>query len=219
MGIPAEVSRIIPGAPRYAMVDVRIDQAALDRITAEIRSIPGAMERLMPPALNDAAREMRSWFARRFADRMGLRRKRSITDRLTLTPKASAGSLSAGVRIGLTRLTIASFRDVQQVPSGVTWSTGGSRLRGGFIPRAFIRKHAWNWRSVQYLDNMQVWRRAGPMGRTAQLVPRYPLFVMRGPSLAYAFDEDPAFVADAESTGQAILEKKVAQQVNRILKT
>lgn len=219
------------------MLQVRIDTAAMDRITKEIQSIPGAMERLMPPALNAAAAEMKTDLAREFGARMDLQRKASIKDRLELSPKAAKGAWTAGVRISLARFLIGSFRDVQQTAYGVGWTTGGSTLRGGWIPRAFIVQGVTQYKSGEYQGTRMVLRRAmrGEKGfttygmnraghqvkatRAGDIVQRYSLKALRGPSLAYAFSGDSQFQAQAEATGGQILEKKVQQQVNRILKT
>lgn len=207
--------RFGPG-PRYRMIDVRVDQAALDRVSARIRHLPGAVARIMPPALNASASEMRTVLYRAFTSRMELRRKSSVKDRLTLTPKASRGKWASGVRISLARFTIGSFKDVQQTPSGVTWSAGGSNLRGGFIPRAFLREGLTHYRTGEYIQGRQVWKRKEEGGR---MVPRYPIQLLRGPSLAKVFSDDAAFQSDMERQATAIVEKKLHQQVERILAT
>lgn len=206
---------------RYGTVQIRVDQEAIARITKEVATIPGAMRKIIPAALNAAASEARTYLGREFRARMNVRRRKSIDDRLHKGDPATENRWHTDIWFDLTRFTIASFRDVQQTPAGVTWSTGGTSesLRGGFIPRAFIRKGLTHYQTGEYMELRQVWRRAGPPGMSARLVPRKPLFVMRGPSLAYVFAEDPAFQDAAGEQGGRILEKKVSQQVNRFLTT
>jgi hypothetical protein len=217
--------RRVAGSPRYAFIEIKPDYARLDAILGRIKGLPGALERVIPPALNQAASEERTWLSREFGARMVMQRKRSIPDRLTLAPKAGRASWSAGIRIALTRFTLGSFQDVKQTPSGVTWSTGGTHLSGGFIPRAFLRLGLTHYLTGQYIEGRQVWRRAqqGEKGFSAALatraggiVRRYPIKMLRGPSLAKVFSADANFQADAERQGTAILEKKLASQVDRL---
>lgn len=206
---------------RTGSIQIKVDKEALRALTQEIESIPGAMSRAMPTAINAAVSETKTYLGREFRSRLNVIRKKSIDDRLHKSDPATASNWAAGIWFDLERFTVASFRDVQQTAGGVTWSTGGTSgsLEGGFIHRAFIQKGLTHYQTGKYMDLKQVWRRAGPMGRSAKLVPRYPLFVMRGPSLARAFAVDPGFQTEAETRAIAILEKKVTQQVNRILKT
>jgi len=218
-------SRIVAGSPRYAFIEIRPDYRKLDALMARIQGIPGAIARVMPPALNKSAAEERTWLAREFGTRLVMSRKSSIPQRLELTPKASRASWAAGVRIHLTRFTIASFKDVQQTPSGVTWSTGGTPLRGGFIPRAFIQKRYTHYLTGKEMNVPQAYRRAqkaekgfekGIETRAGGIVRRYPMKVLRGPSLARVFSDDPKFQARAEKEGTGIIEKKLASQVDRL---
>jgi hypothetical protein len=202
----------LSASPRYAFLDIRVDSAELKRIEAELRGIPGGMARAVPPALNAAAREERTWLYQQFCSRLNIARKTSVRDRLELRPRASPFNWSAGIRIALSRFTVAGFKGVRQTRRGVTWSpvAGQSRL----IPRAFVRGGFTHYRSGEYIEARQVWRRAERAGR---MMPRYPIQVMRGPSLAYVFAQDPGFQGQAERTGSAILSKKLDQQVNRLL--
>jgi hypothetical protein len=217
--------RIVAGSPRYAFLEIKPDYRRLDALIARVQGIPGAIQRIIPPALNKSAAEERTWLAREFGTRLVMQRQRSIADRMELTPRALRSSWSAGVRIALTRFTLGSFRDVQQTPSGVTWSTGGVRLSGGFLPRAFLRFGLTHYRTGQYLEGRQVWRRAqqgekgfgrGTPTRAGDIVRRYPIKLLRGPSLAKIFSDDPGLQQRAEQQGTIILEKKVGQQVDRL---
>lgn len=232
MNIAGDFYRIAPG-PRYAMLEVRVDQAKLDAWTARVRDIPGAMRRLMPAALNKTAAEAKTLLYREFLTRMHIARKASVRDRLTLTPKASATSWAAGVRIALTRFTVASFAGTQQTAYGVYWSprtAGGGKI----IPRTFLLARVKNYLSGKYIEGEQVFRRAqrGEKGfqskgvnraghivretRAGGIVARYSIKIMRGPSLARTFSDDPQFQGDMDRKGGAILEKKVLSQVDRI---
>jgi hypothetical protein len=217
-------SRYSVGDPRYKLIEVKVDQAKLDRITKELRKVPGAMERAIPPALNKTADEMRAVLYREFDRRLAVQRKSSIRSRLRSYPKAGRGNWRSGVRIDLARFALGSFRDVQQTPSGVTWSTGGSPLRGGFVPRAFLRAGLTHYRTGEYQKTRMVFRRAergdksfasGRPTRAGGIVRRYPLVVLRGPSLARVFSDDAALQGRVEAEGGRILEKKVQQQADR----
>lgn len=203
-------ARIAPG-PRYKTIEVRIDQAKLDAWTARLRGIPGAMTRAMPPALNATAREVRTRLYQAFLARMNIGRKASVKDRLALKPLASPVNWRAGVRIALTRFTVASFKGSRQLKAGVRWSPRQGMQR--MIPRAFIRRGLTNYLTGEYMEVRQVWKR---LDRGGRMVPRYPIQVMRGPSLARVFSDDPGFQNETERAGLAILEKKVRSQVDRI---
>lgn len=226
-------SRLIAGSPRYALLSISVD-ATLERLTREIQQVPGAMQRVIPPALNAAARQTRTMLYQAFTQRFDLRRKSSIKDRLEHRPKATRTRWFTGVRIALTRFTVGSFRDVQQTPSGVTWSTGGGRLRGGFIPRAFLRSGLTQYRTEQRQETRMVFRRAlrGEQGfqtegvnraghrvratRAGHIVQRYPLKVLRGPSLGRVFSDDRGFQGQMERGAEQLAAKTIQQQVERI---
>lgn len=217
--------RIVTGSPRYALLSVQVDRRRLEEITREIRSIPGAMERIFPPALNAAADEMRTWLRREFAARLRVTRQKSIADRVVVWPKASRGSLTAGARVSLTRLTVASFPH-RQTAYGVWWTVGDA-AGGRIIPRSFSREGLTHYKTHLYQPTRLVWRRAkqgekgfekGRPTRAGDIVQRYPIKVLRGPSLAKVFSDDPAFQTRAEAHGGAVLEKKIASQVDRLVK-
>lgn len=201
-------------SPRYAFLDIRIDKAKLAAVERAVRGIPGAMARLMPPALNQAAAQMRTWLYRQFAERMSIARKSSIRDRLAISPKATPANWSAGVRIELKRFTVASFKGVRQLKAGVRWSPRPGVMN--LIPRAFLTGGFTHYASGEYVESRQVWRRAEEGGR---MVPRYPIHVLKGPSLARVFSDDPSFQGQAEQAGAEIVSKKLDQQVSRIVKT
>jgi hypothetical protein len=223
--------RITPG-PRYALIEIRPDWAKLEALMARVRNIPNAVPRVLVPALNQSAAEEKTWLARRFGERLRILRKKSIPDRLTLTPKASRASMVAGVQIDLTRFTIASF-PTQRTAYGIWW-TSGSSAGGRIIPRSFMQAKYTHYQTGKEMDVTQVYRRAqrGEKGfaqnavnraghrvratRAGDIVQRYSIKVLRGPSLAKVFSDDPGFQAEAERQGVAILEKKVAQQVDRL---
>lgn len=211
MDAAGSYSRIVAGAPRYAFVNVRIDQAKLDAWTARVREIPGALARLLPPALNATAREMRTRLYQAFLARMNIARKTSVRDRLALTPTATRLDWSAGIRIALTRFTVASFKGTRQRQAGVEWQPRPGMVR--MIPRAFIRRGLTHYQTGEWMENRQVWKRAV---KGDVMVPRYPLQLMRGPSLARVFSDDANFQGAMERQGGQIMEKKVNQQVDRI---
>jgi hypothetical protein len=222
MNLATSGYRITPG-PRYALIEIRPDWAKLEALMARVRNIPNAVPRVLVPALNQSAAEEKTWLARRFGERLRILRKKSIPDRLTLTPKASRASMAAGVQIALTRFTVASF-PTQRTAYGIWW-TSGDTTGGRIIPRSFLQATYRHYLTGKEMDVAQVYRRAarGEKGfrealatRRGDIVKRYPIKILRGPSLAKVFSDDPGFQAEAERQGVAILEKKVAQQVDRL---
>jgi len=204
--------RFTPGQPRFAVLEIVPDKAALDQVTREIRHIPGALARMWPPALNAAAQETRTVLYKEFLLRMNIARKGSVKKRLELKPKATRHHPVAGVRIALSRFTVASFKGVRQLKEGVRWSAAPGAQR--VIPRAFVRKGFTHDKTGGYLNLKQVWRRKSEGGR---LVPRYPLSLLRGPSLAAVWENKPALRRQTEKQAGEIAVKKVSQQVARIL--
>jgi hypothetical protein len=205
--------RFQAGSPRYAALSVRLDQAKLDAITKEIAHIPGALRRIFPTSLNQAAAETKTLLYKEFLVRMNIARKASIKDRLTLTPKASRHSFVSGVRVALLRFMVTSFKGTRWLKrQGVRWSPGpgGSRI----IPHAFIAKGYTHAKTGQYMDQRMAWRRAGTGDN---LVPRTPILALRGPSLAMVFSKSPGFQAQIERQGSKIVEKKLTSQVQRII--
>ncbi|MEN6424016.1 MAG: hypothetical protein ABFE13_01535 [Phycisphaerales bacterium] len=198
--------------PRYAMVHVAVDHEALNRVAIALHGIPGAMDRVIPPAMNKAALEARTWLYTEFLKRMNIARRASIKDRLEHRPKASKASWSTGIRIALTRFTVTSFKGARQRKAGVEWQPRAGKTR--LIPRAFIRRGFTHYQTDKYVELRQAWRRAGGMGLRDKLVPRYPLFIMRGPSMARVFSDDPEFQDRAESQASIILNKKIGQRVD-----
>jgi hypothetical protein len=216
-------SRIVAGSPRYAFLEIRPDWVRLEAVMSRVRSVPNAVQRLLPPALNQAAAEERTWLTREFGSRLRVIRKRSIPDRLELTPKASRSTLAAGVRIALTRFTIASF-PTQRTAYGIWW-TSGNAAAGRIIPRSFLQARYRHYLTGEEMNVAQVYRRAqrgekgfekGRPTRAGDIVRRYPMKVLRGPSLARVFSDERGFQRAAERQGEAILEKKVASQVERL---
>lgn len=227
------------GEQRYAMIGVRVDEEALSRILRKIEAIPGAVERAAPAALNAAASETRTLLIDRFSTLMEFSRKKSVRDRVTIPRKASRGDWSTSVRISLSRFTIGSFKDVLQTPTGVTWDTGGdvwgAAFRGNHIPRAFVRKGLTHYKTEKYQETRMVFRRAmrGEKGfavdgvnqaghvvratRRGDIVQRYSLKVLRGPSLGLVFSRSGQMQSETETAAAAILEKKLRQQIGRFL--
>ncbi len=212
--------------PRFAQVEVHWDQAKLQRILYAIQDSPGAVGRAVPAALNKSADEMRNWMIRAFSSRMRIKHKQSIPDRLTRYPRASSAQWMAGVRIALTRLTVASFEGTRQTAYGVYWSPGAAGA-GRIIPRAFLRAKSRNYLSGKDIEVEQAYRRAmrgekgfekGRPTRAGDIVRRYPIKILRGPSLALVFTKDPGLLAQAEAQGQLILTKKLKSQVDRFTK-
>lgn len=232
-------TRFSKGERRYALIGVRVDQEALSRILRKIEGIPGAVERAVPAALNAAASETRTLLIERFSALMDFSRKKSVRDRVTIPRKAGRGNWSTAVRISLARFTIGSFKDVMQTPTGVSWDTGGdiwgAAFRGGFIPRAFVRKGLTHYKTGQEQDTRLVFRRAmrGEKGfaanavnqaghvvratRRGDIVQRYSLKVLRGPSLGLVFSRSGQMQSETEAAAVAILEKKLRQQVGRFV--
>jgi hypothetical protein len=218
--------RFRAGEQRFVSVAVRYDQAKLAALERFARRIPGGLGRLVPPALNQTAAEMRTWLVRELGGRVRVTRKKSITDRVTVYPRASAGRWVSGVRVGLGRFTVASFPH-HRTAYGVWW-TAGAAGAGRIIPRAFVQAGYTHAITGERINVEQVYRRAqrgekhfdkGRPTRRGDIVQRYPLKVLRGPSLAAVFSRDPGLVAEAERHGGAVLEKKIASQVRRFVVT
>jgi len=225
-------SRIVAGAPRYAFLSVTLDEVAMRQLQDRLAEVPNALARVMPPALNKTAQEARTLLYREFLTRMNIARKASIKDRLEHAPKASRSSWAAGVRIALTRFTVASFKGTRQMKAGVRWSPEQGVTQ--MIPRAFIRQGLTHYKTGEHMELRQVWRRlqasdpdfrtSGTTGggheikgtRAGDRVQRYPLKIMRGPSLAKVFSDDPGFQAGVEAKSGGILTKKIEQQIDRI---
>ncbi len=195
---------------RYQMLDAQIDQAKIDAIMKAVNHIPGGIRKAMPPALNRTAQEGRTVMSREFRTRLNVK-VGSIKSRLELIPKASQSKLVSGIRIALSRITLTSFKGTRQLKGsrkrqgGVKWSPSPGDQR--MVPRAFIQTGKGNTR--------QAFRRAQETEN--KLVPRYPIHVLRGPSLGYVFAHNPSLQRAMTVVGGRILEKKAKQQVNRLL--
>ncbi len=216
--------RNLPAAQRYASIAVHVDEAKLARLEQMVRGIPQALARIAPPALNKTADEMRTWLGGELVRRMAILRKKSIRDRLATDPKASAASWQSGIRISLARFTIASFQ-TQQTAAGVAWYPG---ILGTWrsIPRAFLRATYRHYQTGEQMDVAQVYRRtrstekgfrADLATRRGDMVRRYPIRVLRGPSLAMVFTKDRNLLDGANKRGGEVLEKKFASQVDRFI--
>lgn len=204
--------RFTPGAARFDVIEVVPDKAALTQVTREIRAIPGALARMWPPALNAAAKETRTLLYKEFLLRMNIAKKSSIKSRLELKPRATRYNPAAGIRIALSRFTVASFKGTRQLKEGVRWSPAPGAQQ--VIPRAFLRKGMTHYKTGEHMTLKQVWRRKSAGDK---LVPRYPLSLLRGPSLAAVWERKPGLRRQVEKQAGEIVVKKVAQQVARIL--
>lgn len=212
------------GGPRFLELHISYDEDKLRRIERVVSGIPNAMNRIVPPTLNTTAGEMKTWLYKELVERTGIIRKKSVRDRLTVTPKASGGSWRAGLRVALTRFTIFSFA-TQQTATGTAWYPG---MLGTwrFIPHAFIQRRYTHPITGETMDVGQVYRRTrfgekgfdrGAATRRGDMVRRYPIRVLRGPSLALLFSKDARLQAKAEGHGGEVLEKKMQQQVARVI--
>lgn len=201
------------GEPRFVSLSVRYDAAKLQALQRAVRGIPNALARMVPSALNKTAGEMRNWLARQLGLRLWIQRKESLDSRVTVHPKASGANWTSGVRIDLRRFTLAAFPHHQQ-REGVWWISGPSG-KGKVIPRSFIQKSYRHWKTGAQMDVEQVYRRAGRGDGT--LVPRYPIMVLRGPSLGIVFSRDQALLREAQRHGAEVLDKKLASQVQRVI--
>jgi hypothetical protein len=223
--------RLDAGAPRYILLQVRYDEAKLRAMQRALKGFPGAMSRAVPSALNKTAKEMQTWLRRALSHRVRIRRIESLNDRVRAYPVQTANG-SSGVLISLTRFTMASFLDVIPMEPGVYFAPYVGRA-GQIIPRSFIQYRYRNFQSGQRLDVAQVYRRAqrGEKGfaedainraghrvratRRGDIVQRYSLKLLRGPSLGMVFSKDPGLIAAAEKQGAEILDKKFQSQIDR----
>lgn len=208
--------------PRYARIQVRYDEAKLQAVTAALQAMPGQLAQAVPAALNQSADEMKTWFYNQFAGRLSLKRKQGIKDRLTVTPRASVASWTSGVRIALTRLTVADFQ-TQASRLGVWWYPGDYGT-WKLLPRSFLQSGYTHYLTGQYIEVAQVYRRAkqgekgfekGRPTRSGDIVRRYPIKVLRGPSLALVLTKDSGLVAQTEVHAEEVLTKKLLSQVDR----
>jgi hypothetical protein len=225
--------RFLPGERRFVAIDIHLDESKLAAFERAAQRIPGGMSRMAPPALNKAADEMKTWLYREIAARMAVTRTKSIKDRLLVRPLASATSWISGVRIGLSRLTVASFK-TRRTRYMVYWTP---EMGHGWreIPRAFWQAGYTHSKTSERIEVEQVYRRvkSGEKGfmsaginragnvvqatAAGDIVRRYSIKVMRGPSVAMAFSRDRILPGRAGITGNMILTKKLASQVARFV--
>jgi hypothetical protein len=230
-----EMHRVI--TDRWVSLGIRYDEAKLRAVETALKGMPGALQRAVPSALNKTAAEMSTWFFRELQGRLHLKRKDSLRGRISQYPVASGDSWVSGVRLNKARFTVASFASLFRSPYGIFW---WNPLRGQvrLIPRGFLQERYTHYQTGKEMDVAQVYRRAaeGEQGypnvpypafmrnraghivkqtRLGEFVQRYSIKVMRGPSIAMVFSRDPTLIAQAESHGSEILDKKIQSQVDR----
>lgn len=197
------------------MYEVVFDEAKLAGIQHLLRRFPGALRRIVPPAVNQTADAAREDFCDEITAIRTIRR-RSVKSKIKIT-KATAGRWSAFVKISKRRISLMGFGAKWWYAPGTRVMRRSKRTEKLYASRA--RVVTYNISGQKYLQhafiavgkssNRLVFERIGKA--------RHPLRSLSGPSLGRVVEDAPAILERCCAAANEDLVVRIHREVARFL--
>lgn len=182
------------------LVEVRYDEAKLQRIRRMLRNVPNALPKVMSRAINKTATSARAEITRRIAARAKIKAK-AIRQAIVIH-KASYKRWQATLNVTHKRIPLIHF-GARQLKKGVTYriEKTGPRKR---IKSAFVQ-------------TMPVSGHKGVFRRYRATTRRLPIIELYGPSVAGVFEGAAGIARGVQQSALQKLEANIDAQVRYLL--
>lgn len=200
--------------------EIKINEAQLDAMLAQLHSVPKALPRVLRNAVNDTAKSAQVEIAKKVAKSIKVKQS-TVKSRINIK-KATLKNLFAWIRIKDRPMSLLNF-GARQTDKGVSFrGTDGKRI---LQERAFIGKGG----NDGFRSNVWVRMKKGEIGKPAvkveqgeklagvKLVSRKPLQKLVGPSVAEMYNNFSGFAAQVISKAQSNLNKNLQRHINLVL--
>jgi len=187
------------------LIDVQLDEARLKGIEQMLSGIPRGMPKVVTRALNKTATTARSQTVKAISKKVAIKQK---DIRLNVKMwKASYRRWVSTIKITGKRLPLIYF-GATQTKRGVGYriDRGAGRKRA---PHAFITTMIKKKKTGEDVEYRGVFARIGKS--------RFPLRVLRGPSVVGVFQKAPGLAARLLATANRRLEQEIDRQVGVLL--
>ena len=192
------------------LVEIKFDQRKLNNIRRQMSGYPGALEKIMPRAINKTAKSIRTKAARGLSQITGLSVK-TLRDRFHINPARGAFWFSnifpKGGSIPLIKM------GARQTKAGVSYKSfkgGGRQLVGGGIIEGISidAKETFINTRTDTGKKAVLWRVHGE---------QYPVWELFGPSTAELMSDNPALLDRLTREAVSDLERNISVQVALVL--
>ena len=193
---------------RPPAISVTIDKTKMRAIEQAVGEVPHALPKIMVRALKRTGAGARTELDRQIRAELTLKKKASMK-RIVDEQKASHANWVWRIGISRERVSLGSFRHRWSKRRGVTYTIRKGLKRR--VPTAFVRPNPHGGDDTPEA----VFRRAE---RGGELVPRYPLVFLRGPSLGQVLTDAPGMVQKVQAHGSERLTNEVHHQIEYVLR-
>jgi len=217
----SDCPRIMITAPN---IRVEVDKAKMVRIERAVRGSKSAMGRIVYNALKKTSKKGRTMVDKEVRAILMIKKK-SVMSRIVDVEKASRNNWRWRLGISTKRdIGIASFGSVSQGKEGVRYTI--KRGLRKMALRAFLTEGFTHAKSGEFIKSKSVWRRAiagekpfskGTPTRAGNIVRRYPLIHLKGPSIGHVVKNSREILAKVHVQGQRDLNREIDGQLKREL--
>lgn len=200
-------------------VDIEVDESKLKAVERQVRGIPGAMNRIMPPAINRTATTARVTTAQAIAGQ--IKWAVSTVKKGIKIIKARRGLWKARVSVTTKRIPLIHF-GTRQTQKGVSYQISKSKGRKT-IAGAFKQTMPTTG-PKQKKGHKGVFMRKGKAKTSTGLDTkgrprkgRLPIRELYGPSLGIVFEDAASIAADITASTGDVLEKNIDSKVQFLL--
>ena len=221
-------------------IEIKIDPKQLNEIGELLAAIPREIPKIMRSALNTTAAQARTQIVKRLSTMVKLKDS-VLRDAIKLT-RASTTRWLARIDVHGKRIPLIYF-GARQIAFGVTYRIS-DMMGAGFLRHAFIqtmKKGEGVWMRFQRKDAFQTFwtkkwkaRRSHKIGALVsdiiakgkggkftgtegELVPRFPVYFLRGPSPGALVDSIPGYGELVAMYAGYNLERNIDEQLERVL--
>jgi len=193
---------------RAPAISVTIDKTKMRAIEQAVAEVPHALPKIMVRALKRTGKAGRTEIDRQIRAELTVKKK-AVMDRIVDEQKASHTNWVWRLGISRKRISLGSFRHRWSKRRGVTFSIRKGLKRR--VPTAFVRPNPHGGDDTPEA----VFRRAE---RGGELVPRYPLVFLRGPSLGQVLTDATGMLQKMQTHGSERLTNEVYHQIEYLLR-
>ena len=200
-------------------IDIKVDESKLRAVERQVREIPGAMKRIVPPAINITATTARATTARAIAEQI----KWQVTQvkKGISIIKARRNIWTARVKVTSKEIPLILF-GARQTKNGVSYQidkrAGRKTIKGAFIqtmPTTGEKQK--NGHKGVFLRRRSAKTSEGRDTKGRLRKGRLPIKEQYGPSLGIVFEDAASIAADITASAGALLEKNIDSKVQWIL--
>lgn len=204
-------------------IQVEVDKAKMAQIERAVHGSQRVVGRIVYNALKRTSKKGRTMLDKEIRSIIQIKKK-SVMRRIVDVEKATRTNWRWRLGISGRRISLASFGSVRQTKKGVGYTIKRGLRKTAL--RAFASEGFTHAESSEYIENKTVWRRAmagekpfskGTPTRSGNIVRRYPLVFLRGPSIGHVVKNSRQILTKVHVEGRRNLSKEIDGQLKREL--